>query len=226
MLRFYAQPPQYDAKLAVLTYKLMPMFLMAHLLLTSWMYGSSATLYSSSVTGFESDQLNGNKLKQIRITRRNTVASTSVDNIAMVEATHGRITSSHFRMNGNYTDEQVKRWNIFNITNSTPDSEPRNKEWFLSNIGGEFTPLSLNIGAFLLHSIERFGRTTSFSHIITFLLLFVWLLLTYFTTRAYNCITNCCCKLKPKTTTNHYPPWTQFYHQPIDVSFKLILCYL
>ena len=69
---------------------------------------------------------------------------------------------------------------------------------------------------FLTYSFSRLGRTTSFSHLIAFVLMFVWLLVTYFATRLFHCIQNCCCKIKTKTSTNHFSPWTSDYLQPVD----------
>ena len=80
----------------------------------------------------------------------------------------------------------------------------------------EMSPLALNLMEFIKHATFRFGRTTSFSHFICFLLLTTGLLVTSFATIVYNCLRNCCCKIKTKTTTNYYSPWTSEYHQPID----------
>ena len=238
LLRFYAQPPQYDAKLAILTHKLMPMFLMAHLLLTSWMYGSLSTLYSSPVTELSRDGITTNT---IGARNRNTAAvATNMDHqvalVGLTELTPPTTTRwdgyRYLEASEQATDEDDlyynRTWNStapsdsVGASGSTSASGSTNANGFnilLTSSGVSETstsPLTYDLVDFLTYSFSRVGRTTSFSHLIAFALMFIWLFVAYFATRLFHCIQNCCCKIKTKTSTNHFSPWTSDYLQPVD----------
>ena len=237
LLRFYAQPPQYDAKLAILTYNLMPLFVLGHLLLTSWMFGSQDILYSQgamSNDGALGRFVKSNARKTSRhIKRRSTrdVVFTDFLNTEIGPATRvlkdvprgqGSLPTQGYKPESEYKSIHGLPPTWFPLNDTTANNEDEPEESILGGLGFDdsiefnLAPLSLGFTAFFSHASYRLSRTTALTHFLAFVLLLLYLLISAFFSKIFHCIRGCCCKITPKGKSNHYPPWTSEYLQPID----------